>query len=56
LVNISVMVTGFLFSKKLQSPTVYEMKQKMLTLGTSSYTIKDNTGTPLYKVCLHSLF
>lgn len=54
--NISVMVTCFLFSKKLHAPTIYEMKQKMFTIGTSSYTIKDSKGTAVYKVSLLLLF
>jgi hypothetical protein len=56
LVSVMVMVSGFMFKKKLNSPTTYEMKQKLLTVGTSSYTIKDSHGTPVYKVCLFSMF
>ncbi len=56
LVNVAVMVTGFLLSKKLQSPITYEMKQKLLTIGTASYTVKDNKGAPAYKVRLVLLF
>lgn len=56
LVNITIMVTGFLLSKKLRSPVTYEMKQKLLTIGTSSYTVKDNRGLPVYKVCFLLLF
>ncbi|CAF1290381.1 unnamed protein product [Adineta steineri] len=50
LVNILVMVTSLFMSTKLKAPTTYEMKQKLLTVGTSSYTIKDKQGTPLYKI------
>ncbi|CAF2067903.1 unnamed protein product [Rotaria magnacalcarata] len=48
--NVLVLAAGFLFSKKLQAPVVYEMKQKLLTIGTSSYAIKNKAGTPIYKV------
>ncbi|CAF1350301.1 unnamed protein product [Rotaria sp. Silwood1] len=31
------------------------MKQKLLTIGTSSYTIKDKKGNPVYKVGFKTL-
>ena len=42
-------VSGLFSSSKIKQGSKFELKQKVLTLG-SSYTIKDEHGQPVYKV------
>ncbi|CAF2316540.1 unnamed protein product [Rotaria sp. Silwood2] len=44
-----VNVSGLFLSNKIKNTTKYELKQKVLTLG-SSYTVKDDHGQSVYKI------
>jgi hypothetical protein len=48
-------VSALFGSKKLKHATKYELKQKVLTLGTS-YTVKDDQGQSVYKVKFYIKF
>ena len=45
---------GLFASTKIQHGSKFKLQQKVLTLG-SSYTIKDEKDTPVYKVRSHSI-